>query len=256
MKKIISTIIAISLMCTSVISVCAREINMYVRNQNVVRDVVNLYGFDMLPIADIAGELGYQYYSYGDTFELRSDYNTYTFTIGSASVYDKNGRWYGLDVVPQYISGSVRIPSKFLQDVFGMSYVWDDVTDTIFAGSEDTYNWLINTPEYKAAANGEVVKTTSSYECYPGTSFRTFTNAVGKSVQSTSDTGTSTIYEYGYTSLESVYSYMSILQDDGMTYNGTEENGGTTIISFWGRNDSLLLIAYDNFAGTVRILVS
>lgn len=266
MKKIFSIIIVFSLLCLSAIGVSAREINMYVRNYNVVRDVVDLDGFDMIPIADIAGELGYKYSSDGNTFKLvnyAGEYRSYTFTIGDAAVYDQNGRWHGLDIVPQYISGKVRIPSKFLQDTLGLSYVWDAVTDTIFIGSENTYNWLINTAEYKNAANGKTapvkssVSSSSTYECYPGTSFRTFTNAIGQSVKSSSKTGTgSTIYEYGYTSLDSVYSYMSILQSDGITYNGTEEQGTTTIISFWGKNNALLLIAYDTSAGTVKILVS
>lgn len=266
MKKIFSTIIAFSLLCLSTIGVSAREINMYVRNYNVVRDVVDLYGFDMIPIADIAGELGYEYYSDGNTFRLVNyvgEYRSYTFTIGDAAVYDQNGGWHGLDVVPQYISGKVRIPSKFLQDTLGLSYVWDAVTDTIFIGSENIYNWLVNTAEYKEAANRKTapakspVSSSSTYECYPGTSFRTFTSAIGQSVKSSSKTGTgSTIYEYGYTSLDSVYSYMSILQSDGITYNGTEEQGTTTIISFWGENNALLLIAYDTSTGTVKILVS
>lgn len=261
MKKIISIITAFSLLCLSVIGVSARDMNMYVRNQYVVRDVVDLRGFDMIPIADIAGELGYEYQKSGDTFKLVSyaGYTSYTFTIGSASVYDQNGGWHGLDVVPQYIGGKVRIPSKFLQNTLGLSYVWDSVTDTIFVGSENTYNWLINTAEYKNAVNGKPasVSASSSYDCYPGTQFRTFTNAIGQSVQSSSRTGTgSTIYEYGYTALESVYSYVSILQNDGMTYNGTEEQGEMTIISFWGANDSLMLIAYDTSAGTLKILVS
>lgn len=32
-----------------------------------------------------------------------------------------------------------------------MSYVWDSVTNTVFLGSENTYNWLIGTWEYREA---------------------------------------------------------------------------------------------------------
>lgn len=261
MKKIVSIITALSLLCLSAIGVSAREMSMYVRNQYVVRDVVDLQGFDMIPIADIAGELGYEYQKSENSFKIVSYAGnpSYTFTIGSASVYDQNGGWYGLDVVPQYIGGKVRIPSKFLQDTLGLSYVWDSVTDTIFVGSENTYNWLINTAEYKDAVSGKKASTSASpsYDCYPGTQFRTFTNAIGQSVQSSTKTGNGSIlYEYGYTALESVYNYMAILQNDGMTYNGTEEQGDMTIISFWGANNSLLLIAYDTSTGTLRILPS
>lgn len=265
MKKIIAIIATISIIFTSIISVNAREMNMYVRNQNVVRDVVDVNGFDMLPIADIAGELGFYYAYYGGSrFELYNGNNggtMYIFNIGDASVYDQNGGWHGLDVVPQVINGKVRIPAKFLQDTFGLSYVWDSVTDTLFIGSENTYNWLRSTPEYQAAARGEVQAApstpTSSYSKYPNSPFRTFTDVIGISAQSSSTTSTgSVIYEYGYTALDSVYTYMSVLQNDGMTYYGSEERGSAVIITFFDKNNNMLLIMYDSSTGNTKVLVS
>lgn len=258
MKKVITIILTCTLLCTSALGVSAKEMSMYIRNQFVKRDVVDLNGWDMLPIADIAGELGYTYSSNGNTFTLSSDYNTYKFTMGSASVYDKNGKWYGLDVVPQKISGKLRIPAKFVMDVLHMSYTWDSVTNTIFIGSENTYNWLINTSEYKEAKAGKTsapATTKLTYSTYPGTIFRTFTDVTGISVKSTSYADTSTIYDYGKTSFNNVYAYVLQLKSDGLTYNGTEVRGTTTIISFWGANKSLILISHDSLTNIVKILV-
>ena len=149
MKKSIKAIIlsCAAIMCS--VPTFAQDMNMYVNDQPLVRDVVSVEGFDMLPILDIAGELGFYCYYDGSIIDLYNDYKSYTFTVGSASVYDESGNWYGLDVVPQEINGKVRIPAKFFQDTMGMSYTWDSVTNTIFMNSEDTYNWLINTYEYQ-----------------------------------------------------------------------------------------------------------
>lgn len=149
MKKYIVTI-ALALAGISVsASAFAQDMDIYVNDQHLVRDIVSVDGFDMLPILDIAGELGFNCYYDGTVIDLYNDNRSYTFTVGDASVYDESGNWYGLDVVPQVINDKIRIPAKFFQDAMGMSYVWDSVTNTIYMGSEDTYNWLINTYEYQ-----------------------------------------------------------------------------------------------------------
>ena len=152
MKKI-KIIAAIAALITTFSSMCAnaQDMNMYVNDHFMVRDVQTVAGFDMLPILDIAGELGFNCSFDGTTITLYNDSKSYVFTVGSASVYDESGNWYGLDVVPHVINGKIRVPAKFFQDAMGMSYVWDAVTNTVFMGSEDTYNWLINTEEYKHA---------------------------------------------------------------------------------------------------------
>lgn len=91
--------------------------------------------------------------------------------MGDASVYDQDGNWYGLDVVPQVINDQVRVPAKFFQDAMGMSYVWDSVTNTVFMGSENTYNWLVNTYEYQEARDRKNRKDTHSQ--YIGTWYYT-----------------------------------------------------------------------------------
>ncbi len=149
MKKLLIPLVAVCIALVSSSGAYAQSMNMYVSNQPLVRDIVSVSGFDMLPILDIAGELGFQCYYDGNSVSIYNDSKTYVFTLGDASVYDESGNWYGLDVVPQALNGSVRVPAKFFQDVMGMSYVWDSVTNTIFMNSEDTYNWLINTEEYK-----------------------------------------------------------------------------------------------------------
>lgn len=150
--KLISAILTAGMTLCFATSASAQDINMYINNQFVVRDMQTVSDFDMLPVLDIAGELGFNCYFDGYTIELYNDHKSFTFTMGSASVYDESGRWYGLDIVPQIINGKVRVPAKFFQDALGMSYVWDEVTNTIFMGSESTYEWLVNTYEYQEAA--------------------------------------------------------------------------------------------------------
>lgn len=152
-KKSIISIILSGITALSTLPVNAQQMDMYVNNQFVVRDLQSIAGFDMLPILDIAGELGFNNSFDGSKIILSNSNKSYTFTVGSASVYDEAGNWYGLDIVPQVMNGSVRVPAKFFQDAMGMSYTWDSVTNTIFLNSESTYNWLINTPEYR---NGDI----------------------------------------------------------------------------------------------------
>lgn len=152
MKRILKMLFSImGVLFAFSMSVNAHNMNMYVNDICVVRDVQMIDGFDMLPVMDIAGELGYNCSYDSKTLVLYNDSERFTFTLGSASVYDESGRWYGLDVVPQVIQGKIRIPAKFFCDVKSMSYVWDPITNTIFMGSENSYNWLINTEEYKCS---------------------------------------------------------------------------------------------------------
>ncbi len=129
----------------------ARQMWMQVNNVGVQREVCQVWGFDMLPVLDIAGELGYQVAFDGHEAVIYNDYNAYGFKEGDASVYDYYGNWYGLDVVPQYIKGRFMIPAKFFTDVLGYSYVWDSTMDYLFLNSEYMYNVMINSPEYAMA---------------------------------------------------------------------------------------------------------
>ena len=145
MKKIcLIPFIAAGAAAASALCAQAHEMDMYVSNQYVVRDMQTVWGFDMLPVMDIAGELGFNCSFDGQNLVLYNDWRSFSFTLGSASVYDQNGAWYGLDVVPQVIEGRVRVPAKFFQDAMGMSYVWDDVTNAVFLNSEASYYSVIN----------------------------------------------------------------------------------------------------------------
>ena len=158
----IKTIAAVAAAITafSALGASAQDMNMYVNDHYVVRDMQTVSGFDMLPILDIAVELGFNCSFDGTTITLYNDSKSYVFTVGSASVYDESGNWYGLDVVPQVMNGKVRVPAKFFQDAMGMSYVWDAVTNTVFLGSENTYNWLIGTWEYQEAEKQKLIRDT------------------------------------------------------------------------------------------------
>ena len=151
MKKIIGLLIACLTIASSIIGVSAADMNMYVNGIFVVHDSETVGDFDMLPILDIAGELGYQCTFDGTTAIFYNDWQSYTFVVGSATVVDRYGNWYGLDVVPQVINDRFYIPAKFFQDAMGLSYTWDAVTNTIFLNSDATYQWLIRTPEHQKA---------------------------------------------------------------------------------------------------------
>lgn len=151
MKKIKVLFISCLMMFSFAIGAQAADMNMYVNGIFVVRDLETVGEFDMLPILDIAGELGYQCTFDGTTAILYNDWQSYTFVVGSATVIDRYGGWYGLDVVPQIKNDKLYVPAKFFQDAMGLSYTWDSVTNTIFLNSDATYQWLINTPEHKQA---------------------------------------------------------------------------------------------------------
>lgn len=143
-------------------NVHARDMEVYVDDHYLVRDVQSVEGFDMLPLLDIAGELGYSCSFDGTTAVFYNDAVQYTFQAGNPSVFDQNGQEYGLDVVPQMINGKFMVPAKFFCDVLNKSYVWDEVTDTLFLGSESSYEWLVSTPEYQ---EGKKLKDTQKAIC-------------------------------------------------------------------------------------------
>ena len=151
-KRIVTVILA-TILTTSTIAV-AYPMDMYINEQYVKRDIVSLGGFDMLPIADIAGELGYEYVTIHHQgvfkqFCLIGYYNDYYFTMGDASVYDYWNKWIGLDIVPMEINGKVRIPNSFITRELGLSYTWDSASNTIFINSPNAYS-NINRPKFIA----------------------------------------------------------------------------------------------------------
>ena len=151
MKKLRILLLSCVFMIAGISCVHAADMNMYVNGIFVVRDVQTVGEFDMLPILDIAGELGYECTFDGTTAVFYNSNQSYTLLVGEASVFDRYGNWYGLDVVPQVIHDNLYVPAKFFQDAMGISYTWDWLTKTIFMGSDATYKWLIQTEEYKAA---------------------------------------------------------------------------------------------------------
>jgi len=130
-------------------TVYGADMNMYVNNRFVVRDIQTVAGFDMLPVLDISGELGLNCQYSQNVLNMSYNGKTYRFTVGEAAVYDEKGNLYGLDVVMQNMNGKLRIPAKFFTDVLGMNYGWDWVTNTIFLKSDEVYSWLVNTADYK-----------------------------------------------------------------------------------------------------------
>ena len=73
------------------------------------------------------------------------------FYNGSAAVYDWEGNSYNLVTAPKLVDGNTMVPAEFYRDQFGISVIWDDVTSSLFINSENTYNWLVDTAEYKDA---------------------------------------------------------------------------------------------------------
>ncbi len=153
MKKIISAILVFTIIAACGVVVSAKPTGMYVNNVYVTREFATIGRFDMLPILDIAGELGFSCSRNENEFKLYNDKKTYHFTVGKASVFDQNGKWYGLDVVPTIINGRIMIPNNFLINNMEVSYTWDSITSTLFINSDYTYKWLINTSEYRAEKN-------------------------------------------------------------------------------------------------------
>ena len=116
-----------------------KDMNMYINGMYSTQDIQTVGGFDMLPVEDIAGYLGFTTYYDGYTLTLYGTDRTYYFHVGDAVVTDNAGGWYGLDITPREINGKIRIPAKFFCDAFGMPYTWDGLTETLFLNSDYTY---------------------------------------------------------------------------------------------------------------------
>lgn len=144
---LIMTIIAVFAIGTSAYAA------IYVNNEDVSNEVFTTISNDytLFPVRYLGEKLGCDVYwnpddkcitvSKGDIH--RDFYN------GSSVVYDWNGNSYNLVTAPMLVDGNTMVPSEFYCDHFGISVLWDSVTSSLFINSEDTYNWLINTPEYK-----------------------------------------------------------------------------------------------------------
>ena len=70
-------------------------------------------------------------------------------------MYDWEGNSYNLVTAPKLVDGNTMVPAEFYRDQFGISVIWDDVTSSLFINSEDTYNWLVNTSDYKKTAKNQ-----------------------------------------------------------------------------------------------------
>lgn len=149
-KKTILGSSLILILVISHFSATAREMDMYVSGHKLWREISSVQGFDMVPVLDIAAELGFSSSFDGTKASIWNDYACYTFEKENPTVHDDKGNLYGLDIVPQYIKGRFMIPAKFFKDVLKYSYVYDSVTDAVFLNSENEYNWTIaNIPEHR-----------------------------------------------------------------------------------------------------------
>lgn len=149
MKKTFTAIIITMITILGAVSVHAQNMEMYVGGHYTVRDVQNIAGFDMLPIEDIAPELGFTTWFDGYELTLYGTDRTYYFHVGDPNVWDNAGGWYGLDVTPRVMEGKIRIPNTWLIYSLGLKYSYDNITNTLFIDSDYTYNWLRSTKEYQ-----------------------------------------------------------------------------------------------------------
>lgn len=157
-RKIVSLVSACGVLAASG-SVFAHDMDIYIKSYHVIRDVQNVNGYDMLPIADIAGELGYTYTVTGtNEFTIGAKNKNYVFTINKNMVYDNAGGRYSLAVPPQIMEDSVRIPSNFFTEVLDVGYIWDEWINALFIDAENSYEWIITTPEYSAAKGVNIPK--------------------------------------------------------------------------------------------------
>lgn len=151
-KKILGLIITIMALCAIGTSAYAAT---YVNNEDVSNEVFTTISNDytLFPVRYLGEKLGCDVYwnpddkcitvSKGDIH--RDFYN------GSPVVYDWNGNSYSLVTAPMLVDGNTMVPAEFYRDHFGISVLWDSVTSSLFINSEDTYNWLINSEDYKNA---------------------------------------------------------------------------------------------------------
>lgn len=142
----------------------AYDVDIYIKSYHVIRDIRNVDGYDMLPIADIAGELGYTYTVISDDkFSVTANNRTYDFTINDNMAYDNNGGRYNLGTAPQIMEGAVRIPSNFFTEILDVGYIWDEYIHAVFIDAQNSYDWIITTPEYQAAQGINVPQDEQGY---------------------------------------------------------------------------------------------
>lgn len=130
------------------ISVEATPFNVYVGNIRLIREISSVSGFDMIPILDIAGELGIYTEFDGNNLKISDEKDTYFISANSASVTSVNGAYYGFDIVPQWINHKFMIQLDFVRDILGKSVFWDNVTNSMFIGSDSLYDTLCVSSEY------------------------------------------------------------------------------------------------------------
>lgn len=151
-KKILAKAIAAGFaLIFAAIPAGATTYNMYVSDIRLCREIVNIAGFDMVPVMDIAGELGVYIEFDGTTLSISDEADTYYITDGSPEVTSNNGAYYGFDIVPQWINGKFMIQLDFLRDALRLSVFWDEVTRSMFIGSDNAYSTLVISPEYTRA---------------------------------------------------------------------------------------------------------
>ena len=155
----------------------------YVNNEDVTSSVFtsSSNGYTLFPVRYLGEKLGCDVYWNPDDkcITVSKDDIHRDFYNGSAVVYDWNGNSYNLVTAPKLVDGNTMVPAEFYRDQFGISpayirefmwetfeaefyrdqfgisVIWDDVTSSLFINSEDTYNWLVNTSDYKKTAKNQ-----------------------------------------------------------------------------------------------------
>ena len=151
-KKIIG--LAFTIAVVSALSTAAYA-STYVNNEDVTSSVFtsSSNGYTLFPVRYLGEKLGCDVYWNPDDkcITVSKDDIHRDFYNGSAAVYDWAGNSYNLVTAPKFVDGNTMVPAEFYRDQFGISVIWDDVTCSLFINSENTYNWLVDTAEYKDA---------------------------------------------------------------------------------------------------------
>lgn len=155
-KKIIG--LAFTIAVVSALSTAAYA-STYVNNEDVTSSVFtsSSNGYTLFPVRYLGEKLGCDVYWNPDDkcITVSKDDIHRDFYNGSAAVYDWAGNSYNLVTAPKFVDGNTMVPAEFYRDQFGISVIWDDVTSSLFINSEDTYNWLVNTSDYKKTAKNQ-----------------------------------------------------------------------------------------------------
>ena len=170
-KKIIG--LAFTIAVVSALSTAAYA-STYVNNEDVTSSVFtsSSNGYTLFPVRYLGEKLGCDVYWNPDDkcITVSKDDIHRDFYNGSAAVYDWEGNSYNLVTAPKLVDGNTMVPAEFYRDQFGISVIWDDVTSSLFINSENTYNWLVDTAEYKDAKKRKEVNYADyvgSYTCTP-----------------------------------------------------------------------------------------